>query len=205
MNERLVWWEDTNKIDFVFRKGIVSKIGLSILSNSKMLKKESGGPSFIPFSENLESNENGEVFLKYSPAEGTKIFLYNGENGEIIKDYSLDKNKILVDKKFLSITVDYIFQYNNRASILEVGNRLFNGYVKLDAKIKVKDDYDGKEKTGILEIPKLKLMSNLSLKLGKDAAPQTFNFSMSGFPEGERGKKHVCKIIFLEDEIDSDF
>jgi hypothetical protein len=47
-------------------------------------------------------------------------------------------------------------------------------------------------------------MSNLSMRLGQDAAPQVGQLDAVAIPTGAKGKKKIMEIIFLEDDIDSD-
>ena len=70
--------------------------------------------------------------------------------------------------------------------------------------MKVKDDITGKVKTGIINIPKLRLMSDLSMRVGSDAIPQVGRLDAVAVPEGARGQQKVMDIIFLDDDIDAD-
>jgi hypothetical protein len=81
---------------------------------------------------------------------------------------------------------------------------LTNGYLSLEGKTRVKDDITGQVTTGIIKIPKLKLMSDLSMRLGQDAVPVVGRLDAIAVPTGERGHKKVMELIFLNDDIDSD-
>ena len=70
--------------------------------------------------------------------------------------------------------------------------------------MRVKDDITGKVKTGIIKIPKLRLMSDLSMRVGSDAIPQVGRLDAVAVPEGTRGQSKVMEIIFLNDDIDAD-
>ena len=63
---------------------------------------------------------------------------------------------------------------------------------------------NGKDITGIIEIPKLKLVSGLSMILGQNASPIVPRFKAIGYPVGVRGNSEVLRITFLSDVIDSD-
>ena len=86
-----------------------------------------------------------------------------------------------------------------------IGQELVKGYLSLEARTRVKDDITGHTKTGIIKIPQLKLMSDLSMRLGENAPPQMGTFKAIGYPVGSRGDSKVMEILFLEDDIDSDF
>jgi hypothetical protein len=100
--------------------------------------------------------------------------------------------------------IDYYYEYSNNYEILSVGNPLTNGFLSLEGKTRVKDDTTGQITTGIIKIPKLKLLSNLSMRLGQDAVPVVGRLDAVAIPTGERGHKKVMEIIFLNDDIDSD-
>jgi len=87
---------------------------------------------------------------------------------------------------------------------MTIGQALTRGYLSLNGKMRVKDDDTGKVKTGIIRIPKLRLMSDLSIRVGNDAIPQVGRFDAIAVPEGARGQSKVMEIIFLNDDIDAD-
>lgn len=89
--------------------------------------------------------------------------------------------------------------------MIKIGDRLIKGYLSLQAKTRLKDDKNGQTITGILEIPKLKLMSDLSIRLGANMEPAMINFNAVGVPIGDRGENYVCNLCILNDDIDSDF
>ena len=88
---------------------------------------------------------------------------------------------------------------------IQIGKRLFNGFVELEARTRVKDDITGQIVTGLFKIPKLKLMSDLSIRLGAQATPVVANFSAVGVPVSSRGNSSVAEFYILNNDIDSDF
>lgn len=100
--------------------------------------------------------------------------------------------------------VDCYYEYDNGCDILSVGNPLTNGYLSFEGKTRVKDDITGQVKTGIIRIPKLKLLSNLSMRLGNDGVPLVGRLDAVAVPTGNRGSKKVMELLFLNDDIDSD-
>jgi hypothetical protein len=59
-------------------------------------------------------------------------------------------------------------------------------------------------RTAILRIPRLKLVSDLSMRLRREASPVLANFSAIGLPIGTRGSKKIMELLFLNDDIDAD-
>lgn len=202
-NKGLIRWEDTTDISFTFSEGVISKKGFSILSNSKFLKTENGEGIEISFSENLETDENGYIELKYLPCN-EYIFIYDAATGSKIKDYTRNGKLINLTEPFKEVIIDYNFNYTEETESLLIGRRLINGYLELEGKTKIKDDFDGKVKTGIFKIPHLVLESDLSIRLGKDVNPYIYRFNMRGYPVGEKGNQYVCELVILNNEIDAD-
>ena len=79
-----------------------------------------------------------------------------------------------------------------------------NGFVSLEGRTRVKDDTSGLITTGIIKIPKLKLMSGLSIRLGTQANPVVGNFTAEGVPVDSRNSSYVMEFEFLNNDIDSD-
>ena len=71
-------------------------------------------------------------------------------------------------------------------------------------KTRLKDDKTGHEVTGLIVIPKLKLVSSLSMILGKNASPIVPTLKAVGYPDGVKGLERVMEIYFLNDDVDSD-
>lgn len=199
-NTRLVDWEDTQEVDFILSEGIVSKTGLAILSNS-LLQKNNNTTIIIPYSESLESDSDGVITTLNKVNNNNTLFIYNAQTGEKITPVEVNDNKIKIEESYLLVIVDYTFNYEQNSSSYFIGKRLLNGYLKLDGKFRLRDDEDGYTKTGIIEIPRVKLMSDLSMRLGRDVSPYVYRFNLIGLPVGDKKEKYVCKINILEKEI----
>jgi hypothetical protein len=199
-NSNLIIWESTKEVDITFSQGIFSKLQFGLLNNAKMLNSSNDKKILVSKREKLSSNEYGEIELKYEPKE---IFIYD-ENFNKMVYKKLEKNHYKVYEPFKKVIVDYTFEYDNNATIMKIGQQLINGYLELEGKTRYKDDESGHVKTGIIKIPKLKLMSELSIRLGEYASPVVGAFSGVGYPVGVRGNQTVMEIYFLDDDIDSD-
>lgn len=202
-NRLRVEWTTTEEITLRFSQGVFSKTQFALLSNSSLLGIEKGEAITIFKREELESSEDSKVELAEIPIGD--FFIYNRETGELIQDYTIEGKTITLGKPFLPIILDYHYSYLNGGSEMIVGKRLIAGYLELEGKTRVKDDITGHTKTGIIKIPRLKLMSKLSMRLGANADPVMADFQAMGVPTGSREHSMVMEIIFLSDDIDSDF
>lgn len=212
-NQTLVKWDETTGMGIQLSEGIISKTGLSILSNSKILSKDN---TFIkiPYTETLESvKEDGKYFLYLRHALNDYPYVYR--NGKKITDFKSgnfdSKGKILInnvdDEAEMEppiYTVYYEYKYNGNAENLCIGKRLVKGFLALTGRMRLKDDQSGKETTCLIEVPKVELMSDLTMRLGTEISPYVYGFNLQAHPVGERGNQYVCKFTMLDEDIDSD-
>lgn len=198
-NQTLITWDNTKDAQFTCSQGVLSKTCLAILSNSQVTKKFEGENISVPVIGEEIVPENGIVTLKHKP-NGTG-FIYDKESGEKLYGGLTE----LTYQALKPVIADYNYDYSNGGDTLEIGHRLFNGYIALEGKMRLKDDSDGHDKTAIVTIPRIRITSSLAMRLGKNADPMVGNFSFIGYPVGMRGAEQVMSIQILNDDIDSDF
>ena len=198
----LIWWETSRNLNLTFSQGIFSKTQFALMQNGKLFDLEDS-TTYISRREILESNEEGIVKTKDAISEKFAFFVYDTDYKPI--EFSLiDSNTISIEDSFKEVIVDFYTEYKKGSVLLRIGQQFTNGYFLLEGKTRVKDDITGQTKTGILIIPKLKLVSDLSMRLGQDATPLVGVFNGVACPVDDRGTKRVLDIILLEDDIDSD-
>ena len=203
-NPALIVWEDTKEIQLNFTQGIFSKKQFALLSNSKLIKTAQEEPILVPAHFIGESNNLGKIHLNKENI--TNVFVYDAKTFEKIKPISVDLEKgvIVIDSPYQDVEVDFQYYYSNEVTIMSVGQQLISGFLQLEGKTRVKDDITGKTRTAILRIPRLKLVSDLSMRLGREAGPLLANFAAVGYPPvGNRDKK-VMEMLFLNDDIDAE-
>ena len=202
-NRAHVWWTTTKEVDLSFTQGVFSKEQFSLLTGSKMLKKSPMFDSIlIPHRELKESDENGRIILDHIPA--TRIFVYERDTGLKIQFTQITEQMIEVCCPFTDVVIDYDYKYDKNSTEVIIGQELTSGFLEFQGKTKIKDDETGLVKTGILHIPKMKLMSNLSIQLGQGASPVVGRLDAIACPVGAKGKQKVMDIFFLEGDVDSD-
>ena len=198
-----VFWEETKGIDVTLSQGIFNSLQFALLCNARMIYQTGMDEVFISKREEKESDELGNIIFSEAPVG--QFFIYKKSTGEKITDYVVvDEKNVLIKEPYVDVILDYKYAYSGGAKILTVGRNLTNGFFSLEGKTRVKDDISGKVRTGILEIPKLKLMSDLSMRLGKNANPVVANFYFKALPAGDRNCAKAMTLYFLNDEIDSD-
>lgn len=162
-----------------------------------------------PNLEPLPMGRRPELMLKPLPPSRIKwIFVYDVETGEKIRDFEIFQNRIYFTRRLREVKVDYTFTYEDKVKTIEVGNRLINGFLRLDGKMSVKDEKSGEVTTAILELPKIKLSSSLSMRLGKGYDSSTVSdFYFTAYPDDSRRREEqrVADITFLDMEITGDY
>ena len=202
-NPALIVWEDTKEIQLSFTQGIFSKLQFALLSNSNLVKSAPAEKILLSAHFTGESDEEGRIQL--NKEEVSNVFVYNAKTYEKLtpKNVDLEKGEIVLDTPYCDVEVDYQFYYTNEVSTMTVGKRLIEGFLQLEGKTRVKDDITGKTRTAILRIPRLKLVSDLSMRLGREAGPLLANFAAVGYP-GVGKDKMVMEMLFLNDDIDAE-
>ena len=201
-NSAHIWWEETKELRMQFTQGNFSKEQLAIMTGAKLVR-ENESVILISKREKLETDEKGAFELQKMPIG--PVFIYDFSTGKKITNFVNEDRFFSIDNSaFQEIVVDYQYNYYGESQTLIVGQNFIDGYLSLEGKTRVKDDTTGQVTTGIVKIPKLKLLSNLSMRLGKDAVPVVGRVDAVAMPDGERGRKKVMEIIFLDEDIDSD-
>ena len=81
----------------------------------------------------------------------------------------------------------------------------FNGTFLLEAKFYTKDENDGLNYTNIITMPKVRVVSNINLRLGERANPTVSVFNIIAMPEKtEDSESAILKIIHLDEDLDAD-
>ena len=147
--------------------------------------------------------------LKPLPPQKDKfLFCYDMETGKRIMKFDVCGNKIVFKGEHRKVMVDYTFDYSDGITELSIGNRLFNGFLNLTGKMTTKDYFSGEPKTAIIEIPRLKISSNIAMKLGAYYDdPVVSDFYFIGYPQEGRLPEDtkIMNITFLDKELTGDY
>ena len=203
-NRSHVIWEDPKEIQLSFTQGIFSARQFALLSNARLIDEQDEKGIIISGHYSGESDEEGKILV--GKAGISDVFVYDAKTYEKITPKSIDfKNgKIVIDFQYKDVEVDFNYRYYEKVTSCILGRKLIQGYLQLEGKSRVKDDITGKTRTAILRIPRLKLVSDLTMRLGREATPVLANFNAIGLPTGERGNKQIMELLFLSDDIDAD-
>ena len=200
-NRPHIIWETTEEVDLTFSQGVFNKEQFSLLNNAKLLVKQ-GEEILLNQSDNLESDENGTITCTHEPIEN--FYVYDKETGEKVAYEKVNEKQYSIGAPFREVLARYDFAYPKEVVSYQVGRRVFEGFITLEARTRVKEDKTGRTKTGIIKIPKMKIVSDLSLMLGSSANPVASTFKGIAIPVGAKGVHKAMEFYILEDDIDKD-
>ena len=203
-NTTRVTWEDPKEIQLNFTQGIFSKRQFALLSNAKLIHKAPSDKILLSAHFTGESDEYG--YIQLNRKNVVNVFVYDAETLERLYPAGLDleKGEVILVQGYKEVEIDYQYYYDNSATDLVVGQKLIQGFLQLEGKSRVKDDITGKTHTVLLRIPRLKLVSDLSMRLGREAGPLLANFSAIAYPEEAGRNKKIMEMLFLNDDIDAE-
>lgn len=199
-NQVWVSWDRTKDLTMRFSQGVMSKLHLALLANANM---ETKNDILVPMWEELETDENCQIELRHVPAD-ENIWAYDIQGNHLHGDL---EGKVITFRNaapYTDVMISYSYRYIKDSDVINIGRQLFPGHLQMTMKTRLKDDITGKTVTGIFNIPKLKLMSDFSIRLGSDASPATGNFVVTAYPTGSKGNEKVMDFIILKDDSDSD-
>lgn len=199
-NRTHIVWQHIKEVQLVLAQGVFSKHQFSLMNNSKVV--DSLKPFVLTKREVLESDENNIIHLSELPYSGAPIFVKDTNGNKL--GGTLTGTDIEIETPYKEVIAEYSYEYSSGTKTVMIGQNQINGFLFLEGKTRVKDDIDGHIKTGIIRIPKLRLMSDLSITLGDNANPVVGYMRANGYPIGEKGNTRAMEIIFLNDDIDSD-
>lgn len=223
-----VVWDERSDVTFQMTEGIMSQTEMSVLFGANMLERDQNKPLYVQKREGpMELDSQHRLYLKYWPdTRERKAFIFGysrdaiqqkmygkriiglddgfGEERPCIEVYEDKDLKIPADTD-KTYVVDYYYEYKDEALIYAIQKERFNGLFTLEGKFYSKDENEGINYTNIIYMPKVKVASNINLRLGERADPTVSTFNIIGLPEttGEF-KNLIVDITRLNEDIDGD-
>ena len=205
-NKKLVIWDRTEGVNLIFTQGVFSKTQLGLMNNARVLSIGEGQRIRIAQRDELETDSEGKITLTHVPIDSW-IFVYNRETGEKLTDIGWpDRMQPILQTSLVykEVIVDYEYGYDNGADVELIGEEIFDGFLTLEGRSRIKDDITGETHTAIIYIPKLKITSDFNLTLGQNAQPVVGQFKGTALSIGGRKTSKALEIYFLDEDIDRD-
>ena len=203
-NRKLVIWNRTEGVDLTFMQGVFSKTQLALMNNARLINLKENQVIRIAQRDELETDDEGKITLTHVPIDSW-IFVYNKETGEKLTNLlMISEDTIQTPLIYKDVIVDYEYGYNNGVDVSFIGEDIFDGFLSLEGRTRIKDDITGETHTAIIYIPKLKITSDFNLTLGQNAQPVVGKFKATALATGERKQSKALEIYFLNEDIDRD-
>ena len=229
-----VIWEDRSEVQFQLSEGVMSSISMGVLLSADVTHKTSEDPLLVSKREGpFELDDEHCLELEHWPVEypekKTFIFQYerdvaqrkmygtrvHGRHSDpfqpdietpCLKIYEDKDLNILADinKEYI---VDYYYEYGSEALIYTIQKERFNGLFTLEGKFYSKDENEGLNYTNLIYMPKVRVVSDINLRLGERADPTVSVFNIIGLPEQQNNGKNslILEITRLDSDIDGEF
>ena len=205
LNQPRVVWEDRSDTTFQFSNGTLNPISLNMLLEANMLQRPD--PS-VPMQEIVEV-ENGRAYLSHDIDLTKKRFykVFDAENIQHqtkLKPQTEEGKLVVFEDNTINATVvaDYYFKPKNQPITYTMNRERKANLYSLEATFYLKDENDGLLHTGILEMPKVYIKSNINLRMGERADPTMGTFQIVAMPENTDGYDiMVCRITYLDDDM----
>lgn len=195
---RLVQWLTHNNVNFVVSKGVLSKRDLNFLLDSNIIQMEN---VVVSTREVHTVPSSGIVRLEHVALPGVYCYDSQGNKLSIVR-YG---NEILVDEQYTEqeITVDYSFEVEEAHKYSIGQDFLSNIIVHAEIQFLLKDDNDGEEYTGILDIPTANIVGDINLIMGKKATPIVGDFAIQSVQSKteSRDKRSNYSLTILDRDI----
>lgn len=205
LNQPRVVWEDRSDTTFQFSNGTLNQISLNMLLEANMLQRQN---PLIPMQEIAEVVD-GQAYLAHDVDKSKKRFykIFDAENIQHqtkLIPVSEEGNIVCFKDQNLNTTIvaDYYFKPKNQPLTYTMNRERKANLYSLEATFYLKDENDGLLHTGILEMPKVYIMSNINLRMGERADPTVGTFRIVAMPENVDGyDSMVCRVTYLDDDI----
>ena len=153
----------------------------------------------------IQEKKYGKEYISSSDQE--KLENHEIEKKDILPRIAIfdDKECKIPAKKTRKYIIDYYYKYEDEALIYSVQKERFNGLFTLEAKFYSKDENEGNRYTNVLYMPKVRIVSNINLRLGERADPTVSTFNIIGLPETVGNQKNlIMEITRLGIDTDAD-
>lgn len=217
-----VIWEDRGELSFTLDEGVMTSTGMSVLFSAAM--EENDGMEeqiLVPYREGpFLLDEEGRHRLAHVPEDDAKMFCFEYDHKTIQKKLNFftiqyakkhitdgvtkDYAYIKIDEdKSKQYILDYYFKYGDSSLLYIIDKERLKGTFSLEGKFYTKDENEGQEVTNILTLPKVKLISNISLRLGERVNPTTSVFNMIALPvKTKESDNLVMKVVRLNEDLE---
>lgn len=205
-NQAHVIWERQNDVLFQLTAGVLTNFGFGLLSNARVLDSGINDTILVPRTEIIALDSAGDGELDFLPSGRKPIFCFLYKNRVIQEKmtYSLNTKTLSFGASHSgeNVLVEYYYEYGQETTLYILDKNRFNGIFSLEGKITLKGDTDGLEHTMLFTIPRMRIMTNLNLRLGELATPAVSTFNIVAIPtRTSYSDSSVVEFIELQENV----
>lgn len=116
-----------------------------------------------------------------------------------------DKQRTINGDTAKQYIIDYYYEYMDKAIFYNIKQDRFQGLFTLEGKFYSKDENEGKNYTNLIYMPKVRIVSDINLRLGERADPTVATFRIIGLPEKTNNSDNlIVEITRLNQDINSE-
>lgn len=206
LNQPRVLWEERSETNFQFSNGTLNPISLNMLLEADMLQ---ANKVIIPVQEIIQLDEYGVGYLSHTPVANKRRFYKVFEVENLQHSYKKlrpkeEENKITFGTEYgeAEIVADYYYEPENQPITYTMNRERKAKLYSLEATFYLKDENDGLLHTGVLEMPKISILSNINLRMGERADPTVGTFRIVAMPDDLDGNTDtICRISYLDEDV----
>ena len=224
-----VIWDQRSEVEFVLSEGVLSSVSMGIVLGCNVAQAAATEPVYVhkvtdPLTAVVDE-DSGNIVVQIDdmhepvlyPVKKGFVFEYYGDViqnklygrvegrrdklGRSIVSLWKDKNFEIPADKGKEYIVDYYYKYDDTALLYKMQKERFNGLFTLEGKFYSKDENEGLDYTNLLYMPKVRVVSDINLRLGERADPTVGTFNIIGLPESSNDSKSlILEIIRLNSD-----
>ena len=168
----LIIWDNPGDVRFQMQAGVLSSVGLALLTNSTVLDFVSNESVLVPKQEIVPTNGQGVAKLRYSCSRLKGFFVLDTIitcSKKKITSFTIEGRDIDlgISNAITNFAVEYYYSYSHPVRLYSLDKDRFSGLFRLEGKFQPKGEIDGITNTILLTIPKVKITSNLNITVGE--------------------------------------
>lgn len=203
LNQPLVVWEDRSDVTFQLSNGTINQLSLNLLLEADTLQQKL---VYVPFQEQVVLDDRGQAYLSHLPVYDRKRFYKICEANNLQERvFPTEDNQLITlgrDYADKTVSADYYFLPDNQPLTYCMNRERRANLYTLEATFYLKDENEGLLHTGILEMPKVYITSNINLRMGERADPTVGTFRIVAMPETtDDYEALVCRVSYLDEDI----
>jgi hypothetical protein len=205
-NKARIMWEEHDPMQMQFNNGLISEMGLVFLTNAKLLESPTNESAYLSKREEIILDASGVGTLDKTCIITEPHFVYDISSGisKITGTFSSTEIDCGLANANKEVLVHYTYEYEGDLNVVVIDENRISEYLSFEGRYYITPDR-GVNETGIIVMPKVKIISNLNLQLGSKATPIIHVFNVIAMPgRTPNSSSATMEMMQLPEDIDND-